>query len=113
MARGGARVPSGRRWPSRLQLRQAWAPLTHVTPAKAGVHSDSVWIPAFAGMTRIGKPVQRPYTPPMERLDGGPAVPAHLRGGISALGNFAGFHRGHQAVVRAAGERARADAPPC
>src|SRR3546814_10851937 len=85
MARGGARGPSGRRWPSRLQLRQAGAPLTHVTPAKAGVHSDSVWIPAFAGMTRIGKPVQRPYTPPMERLDGGSAVPAHLRGGIAAL----------------------------
>jgi len=35
----------------------------------------------------------------MERLDGGSALPAHLRGGIVALGNFDGFHLGHQAVV--------------
>src|SRR3546814_379001 len=63
-------------------------------------------------MTRIGKPVQRPYTPPMERLDVGSAVPAHLRGGIAALGNFDGFHRGHQAVVGAAVDRARAEARP-
>jgi riboflavin kinase/FMN adenylyltransferase len=35
----------------------------------------------------------------MERLDGGSAVPEHLRGGIVALGNFDGFHAGHQAVV--------------
>src|SRR3546814_5067494 len=48
----------------------------------------------------------------MERLDGGSAVPAHLRGGIAALGNFDGFHRGHQAVVGAAVDRARAEARP-
>ena len=48
----------------------------------------------------------------MERLDGGSAVPAHLRGGIVALGNFDGFHLGHQAVVRAAVERARAQRLP-
>ncbi|HJQ16435.1 MAG TPA: bifunctional riboflavin kinase/FAD synthetase [Allosphingosinicella sp.] len=48
----------------------------------------------------------------MERLDGGSAVPAHLRGGIVALGNFDGFHRGHQAVVGRAVERARADGRP-
>lgn len=35
----------------------------------------------------------------MERLDGGSAIPAHLAGAIVALGNFDGFHRGHQAVV--------------
>jgi riboflavin kinase/FMN adenylyltransferase len=35
----------------------------------------------------------------MERLDGGSAVPERLRGGIVALGNFDGFHAGHQAVV--------------
>jgi riboflavin kinase/FMN adenylyltransferase len=40
----------------------------------------------------------------MERLDGGSAVPTHLRGGIVALGNFDGFHRGHQAVVSRAVE---------
>lgn len=48
----------------------------------------------------------------MERLDGGSAVPAHLRGGIVALGNFDGFHAGHQAVVGRAIERARAEGRP-
>ncbi|WP_106640129.1 bifunctional riboflavin kinase/FAD synthetase [Allosphingosinicella vermicomposti] len=48
----------------------------------------------------------------MERLDGGSMVPDHLRGGIVALGNFDGFHRGHQAVVGRAVERARAEGRP-
>ncbi len=48
----------------------------------------------------------------MERLDGGSAVPERLRGGIVALGNFDGFHRGHQAVVGRAIERARAEGRP-
>jgi riboflavin kinase/FMN adenylyltransferase len=48
----------------------------------------------------------------MERLDGGSAVPAHLRGAIVALGNFDGFHAGHQAVVARAVERARAEGRP-
>lgn len=48
----------------------------------------------------------------MERLDGGSAVPAHLRGAIVALGNFDGFHAGHQAVVERAVERARAEGRP-
>ena len=48
----------------------------------------------------------------MERLDGGSAVPAHLRGGIVALGNFDGFHLGHQAVVGRAIDRARAEGRP-
>lgn len=48
----------------------------------------------------------------MERLDGGSAVPAHLAGGIVALGNFDGFHLGHQAVVARAVERARAERRP-
>ncbi len=43
----------------------------------------------------------------MERLDGGSAVPEQLRGGIVALGNFDGFHLGHQAVVGRAVGRAR------
>lgn len=43
----------------------------------------------------------------MERLDGAASVPGHLRGGIVALGNFDGFHRGHQAVVGRAVARAR------
>jgi riboflavin kinase/FMN adenylyltransferase len=48
----------------------------------------------------------------MERLDGGSAVPERLRGGIVALGNFDGFHKGHQAVVGRAVERARAEGRP-
>ena len=48
----------------------------------------------------------------MERLDGGSAVPQALRGGIVALGNFDGFHVGHQAVVARAVERARARGHP-
>ncbi len=48
----------------------------------------------------------------MERLDSGSAVPAHLRGGIVALGNFDGFHLGHQAVAGRAIQRARAEGRP-
>ncbi len=48
----------------------------------------------------------------MERLDSGSAVPARLRGAIVALGNFDGFHLGHQAVVGRAIERARARGRP-
>lgn len=48
----------------------------------------------------------------MERLHGGSAVPAHLRGGIVALGNFDGFHMGHQAVVGRAVARARSEGRP-
>jgi riboflavin kinase / FMN adenylyltransferase len=48
----------------------------------------------------------------MERLDGGSAVPEPLRGGIVALGNFDGFHKGHQAVVGRAVSRARAEQRP-
>src|SRR5690349_10846930 len=48
----------------------------------------------------------------MQRLDGGSTVPDALRGGIVALGNFDGFHRGHQAVVGRAVSRARAEGRP-
>src|SRR6478735_6455518 len=48
----------------------------------------------------------------MERLDGGSAVPSHLAGAIVALGNFDGFHLGHQAVVGRAVARARAEGRP-
>ena len=48
----------------------------------------------------------------MQRLDGGSAVPEALRGGIVALGNFDGFHKGHQAVVGRAVSRARAEGRP-
>jgi riboflavin kinase/FMN adenylyltransferase len=48
----------------------------------------------------------------MERLDGSAAVPAHLRGACVALGNFDGFHLGHQAVVGSVIARARAEGRP-
>ncbi len=48
----------------------------------------------------------------MERLDGGSTVPPHLASGIVALGNFDGFHLGHQAVVGRAVARARAEGRP-
>jgi riboflavin kinase / FMN adenylyltransferase len=48
----------------------------------------------------------------MERLSGDRPVPDALRGGVVALGNFDGFHVGHQAVVGRALERARADGKP-
>ncbi len=48
----------------------------------------------------------------MERLDGGSAVPARLRGGIVALGNFDGFHLGHQAVAGRAIAQAKAAGRP-
>lgn len=48
----------------------------------------------------------------MERLTCDRPVPAHLRGGVVALGNFDGFHRGHQAVVGAAIAHGRATGRP-
>ncbi|QIG78416.1 bifunctional riboflavin kinase/FAD synthetase [Stakelama tenebrarum] len=48
----------------------------------------------------------------MERLDGSSAVPPHLRGGIVALGNFDGFHLGHQAVAGRAIDWARREGRP-
>lgn len=48
----------------------------------------------------------------MERLYNDGSVPARLRGNIMALGNFDGFHAGHQAVVGRAVERARLDGRP-
>jgi riboflavin kinase/FMN adenylyltransferase len=48
----------------------------------------------------------------MERLDSGAPAPAHLRGAIVALGNFDGFHLGHQAVVARAVALARAQGRP-
>lgn len=48
----------------------------------------------------------------MQRLSGAAPVPEPLRGGVIALGNFDGFHRGHQAVIGRAIERARAEGRP-
>ena len=48
----------------------------------------------------------------MERLHSSDPMPAHLRGSVMALGNFDGFHAGHQAVARRAIELARAEGRP-
>ena len=48
----------------------------------------------------------------MERLTSGQPLPEHLRGGVIALGNFDGFHRGHQTVVAKARARAGAEGRP-
>jgi riboflavin kinase/FMN adenylyltransferase len=48
----------------------------------------------------------------MERLMSDVPVPAHLRGGVVALGIFDGFHQGHQAVVGRARDIARAEGRP-
>lgn len=48
----------------------------------------------------------------MRRLDHREPAPEPLRGGIVALGNFDGFHTGHQAVAHEAIEWARAEGRP-
>ena len=49
----------------------------------------------------------------MIRLDHRDPIPDNLHGAIMALGNFDGFHQGHQAVVGAAIEWARSENRPC
>ncbi len=46
------------------------------------------------------------------RLDSRETIPDALRGAVIALGNFDGFHLGHQAVVREAVEWARRESRP-
>lgn len=60
----------------------------------------------------LASPAPASYSRCMERLDGGTNVPAHLRGAVVALGNFDGFHLGHQAVAGRAIARARAEGRP-
>ncbi|MFC4291141.1 bifunctional riboflavin kinase/FAD synthetase [Sphingorhabdus arenilitoris] len=48
----------------------------------------------------------------MRRLHHGEPMPADLRGSVAALGNFDGFHLGHQAVAGAAITKAKAEGRP-
>ncbi|MBD3731617.1 MAG: bifunctional riboflavin kinase/FAD synthetase [Sphingopyxis sp.] len=48
----------------------------------------------------------------MIRLDGHDRIPGALRGGVIALGNFDGFHAGHQAVVGRAVRHAKDEGRP-
>lgn len=53
-----------------------------------------------------------PVAPAIPRLDSRSAVPAGLHGAIIAMGNFDGFHLGHQAVVARAIAWARTEGRP-
>ena len=46
------------------------------------------------------------------RLDAGQPLPPEYRGAVIALGNFDGFHAGHQAVAKAALDWAKAEGRP-
>ena len=46
------------------------------------------------------------------RLSGGAALPEKYRGGVVAVGNFDGVHRGHQTVLGAARDLATAEGRP-
>ncbi|WP_315920514.1 bifunctional riboflavin kinase/FAD synthetase [Mesorhizobium sp. SP-1A] len=49
---------------------------------------------------------------PFERISGDRPLPSHLRGGVVAIGNFDGVHRGHQAVLRQALDEAHRRGKP-
>src|SRR3954451_15298067 len=70
--------------------RSSWpkAPAQFVTPAKAGVHADSAWMPAFAGMTEEGlRPLGQGDTAGAKLSVCVPAVP--LSGGAQAQAGHA------------------------
>lgn len=48
----------------------------------------------------------------IRRIDGADALPPELKGGVAAIGNFDGVHRGHQAVLGEALAQARARGAP-
>ncbi len=60
----------------------------------------------------VAWPDRPPYSRGMERLFSDETMPSHLRGAIVALGNFDGFHLGHQAVVGRAVDRASISGRP-
>jgi riboflavin kinase/FMN adenylyltransferase len=49
---------------------------------------------------------------PIERVASFDALPADCRGGVVAIGNFDGVHRGHQTVLERALDKARSDGVP-
>lgn len=57
-------------------------------------------------------PQSFPALPKVLYLNCGDTLPDALRGGVAALGNFDGVHKGHQAVIRTAGEQARSAGAP-
>lgn len=51
-------------------------------------------------------------TQTFERISATSPLPGHLRGGVVAIGNFDGVHRGHQSVLERALAEARRDGVP-
>ncbi len=66
--------------------------------------------PAYSYISYVrAHPVKHPESQSVTRLDHRSRVPDSLRGAIVAMGNFDGFHLGHQAVVKEAVEWAKAE----
>ena len=61
---------------------------------------------AVSRMPAASAPAARPCGS-IDRIAGGRPLPPHLRGAVIALGNFDGFHLGHQAVIGRAVQMAR------
>ena len=57
-------------------------------------------------------PTRRRLEPALSTFDLAQPIPDHLRGAHVAIGNFDGVHRGHQAVLEAALDRAQAAGRP-
>jgi len=69
---------------------------------------DTVRFQPTASLAAFVQPAESRAGQRIERLRAGMPLPAHLHNAVIALGNFDGFHLGHQAVARRAVEIARA-----
>lgn len=74
---------------------EAWRTDNHGRLATRNLAGETIVKP-FAGMEHT-----------IPRVEGGRPLPSELRGAIVAIGNFDGFHIGHQAVVARAVKMAR------
>ena len=81
--------------------------VVHARPAARGVHGRSPARESAADRDRGLVEVPRRAQGPIARIEGGRPLPPDLRGAVMALGNFDGFHVGHQAVVGRAVAMAR------
>ena len=68
-------------------------------------------LPSEAGDARDPR-APAPGAPPIERITGNGPIREALRGGVVAIGNFDGVHRGHRTVLDAALVRARTEERP-
>src|SRR6185369_615093 len=85
--------------PLQLHPRHCAHPAQHLRPVRD--------LPRGPRVPAVAETPPDPLRPtPMQRLTLAGGVPDNLRGAIVALGNFDGFHLGHQAVVNRAIQRA-------